>query len=585
MDILRNFGRKYWIGTVVILVATCIFFGPMIVRAGSYSDGGDAMFNAWTLSRDYHCILREGCPSYVNGNIFYPHKDSMLYSETQLSTGLVTLPLYFMNDNPVFANNVWTVVSFFLIGWFMYMLAMYLSKNRQFISIVAALIFEFAPFRMSAIDHLQNISIYCLPLAFLLIFKYLDTRKRGYLIGLLGVLLMQFYASWYEMVFTALAVGILLVGMGLFKIEKSWKPLLILASVVLLAAISTYPLAREYISWSKSTSSSFSIGDQATYSSSLVDFFTPENGTLIGKIYYHLRPTSHVNSYDTDSYSYYGFTLYFIAIFIAVMAYRYRKRGVEAAKKYKMTAIFILIGLAGLIMSFGPLLKIHSSDLYHISGLTVAVPMPYILVSKFLPQLDFIRALGRAGVLILLSLCCLLAYAPFYAKKSKFYLNYQTIINCLVVVLLIIELAPLHLTPMRTTSYSYHISIPPVYTYIKNNKNVNGIVVLAADYDYPNAGIPIELPEYTMWAGYDNKNTFNGYSGYLPPDYYPTYWNLLDFRPAVLPVLKQEGLHYVMVDKLLSTSNPNLANQVETVLGRNNIVYQDQRYVLVKVSY
>lgn len=585
MDTLRNFARKYWIGTLLILIATCIFFGPVIIRAGSYSDGGDAMFNAWTLSRDYHCILREGCPSYVNGNIFYPHQDSMLYSETQLSTGLITLPLYFINDNPVFANNVWTVVSFFLMGWFMYMLAMYLSKKRQFISILAGLIFEFAPFRMAAIDHLQNISIYCLPLAFLLIFKYLDNRKRGYLIGLFGVLVMQFYASWYQMVFALIALGILIGGMWLFKVQKSWKPLLMLASVVLLAAIATYPLAREYIHWSKTNSASFSIADQATYSSSLSDFFTPNNGTLIGKIYYHLRPTSHINSYDTDSYSYYGFILYFIVLFVTFMAFRFRKRGVEAVKNYKLVAIFILIAVAGIIISIGPLLKIRNSYLYHVSGLNIAVPLPYIAVSKLIPQLNFIRALGRAGVLILFSLCCLLASAPFYAKRSKFYLNYRVVVNCVVVILLVVELAPLHQTPMRSTSYSYHISIPAVYKFIKNDKNVNDIVVLAADYDYPNAGIPIELPEITMWAGYDNKNTFNGYSGYLPSDYYPTYWKLLDFQPSDLPLLKKEGLHYVMVDKQLSTSNPGLVNQVANVLGKNNIVYQDQRYVLFKVMY
>jgi hypothetical protein len=587
IDTLKAFGRKYWIGTVVILIATCIFFGPMLIRAGSYSDGGDAMFNAWTLARNYHCILHQDCPTYANGNIFFPDKNSMLYSETQLSTAVVTLPLYFINNNPVFANNVWTIASFFLMGWSMYLLAMYLSKNKQFISILAGLIFEFAPFRMAAVDHLQNISIYCLPLAFLMIFKYLDTKKRGYLIGLFAVAVMQFYASWYQMVFVLAALGILIAGLWLFKVEKAWKTLLIIAGIVALAALSTYPLAKEYVNFSKTSSASFSIGDQATYSSSLLDFFTPNNGTLIGKIFYAIRPASHLNSYDTDSYSYYGFTLYFITIFVLAMAYRYRKKGIEAIKKYKMVVIFALIALAGVLISFGPLLKIRGAYLYHsnTSGLTFAIPLPYFAVDKLLPQLAFLRALGRAGVLILFSLCCLFAYAPFYAKKVKYYITYRTAINCIVVGLIIFELAPFHFTPLRSTSYSYGISIPPVYTYIKDHKNVNNIIVLAADSDYPNAGIPIELPEETMWAGYDNKNTFNGYSGYLPPTYYPTYWNFLDFRPAVVPDLKKENLHYVLVDKLLSTTNPNLVNQVANVLGKNNIVYQDKRYDLFKVTY
>jgi hypothetical protein len=115
--------RKHWLGLVLIGAATLIFFWPMVVRISSYSYGGDAMFNAWTLARDHHCLLRDHCANFSNGNIFYPHQGSMLYSESQLSAGVLTLPLHFINANPLFAYNVWTISSFFLGGFFMYLLA------------------------------------------------------------------------------------------------------------------------------------------------------------------------------------------------------------------------------------------------------------------------------------------------------------------------------------------------------------------------------------------------------------------------------------------------------------------------------
>ena len=62
--------KKNWVGLVVILSLTVIFFGPVLIRASSYSEGGDAMFNAWTLSRNHHCILQQGCPNYSDGNIY-----------------------------------------------------------------------------------------------------------------------------------------------------------------------------------------------------------------------------------------------------------------------------------------------------------------------------------------------------------------------------------------------------------------------------------------------------------------------------------------------------------------------------------
>ena len=584
---IARFFRQHWLGAVLILLATLIFFWPVVIRIGSYSEGGDAMFNAYTLARDHHCILRQGCPSYANGNIFFPHKDSMLYSETQLSAGLITLPLYFINQNPIFAYNVWMIASFFLMGFCMYLLAKYLSKGNEAISILAGLLFEFSPFRMPAISHMQNISIFYLPLAFLLIFKFFDTKKRAYLAGLFAVLVLQFYASWYQMVYVLIAVGILLGGLLIFKFQKP-RTVLTVFLVVCLATLSTYPLAKAYVNFSKSNNANFNIESQAQYSSSLLDYVTPIKGTLLGDLVYKLKPLAHTNSYDSDSYSYYGMTLYAVSIGVLALAFKQRKKGVQAFKKYKMLLIFTAIGLVGFIISFGPLLKIRGSYSYSFSadGLKYVIPTPYILVDKFLPQLSFMRALGRSGVLLLFSLCCLLAFVPESAKKISGYVRHKKLIDAVVLALIIFELMPFHLAPMRTTSYDYNLSIPAVYKFIKTQKSVNNIIILAADFDYPQAGaIPVELPEETMWSGYHNKNIFNGYSGYLPPDYYPQYYNFLDFRPAVVPLLKQANLRYVLVDKLLSTSNPGLANQVSSVLGGpSHVVYQDSRYVLFKVA-
>lgn len=586
---IAGFFRRHWIGAVLILLVTLIFFWPIVIRIGSYSEGGDAMFNAWTLARDQHCILRQGCPSYANGNIFYTYKDSMLFSETQLSAGLITLPLHFIDQNPIFSYNVWMITSFFLMGFCMYLLAKYLSKGNEAISILAALLFEFSPFRMPAIQHMQNISIFYLPLAFLLIFKYLDTKKRAYLAGLFVALALQFYASWYQMVFVLIALGILLAGLLLFKLQKP-RAVLNIFLIVCLATISTYPLAKAYVNFSKNNDANFSIQSQAQYSSSLLDYVTPQKGTLLGNLTYKLRPASHMNSYDSDSDSYYGLTLYALSLGVLVMAYKERKKGVEALKKYRMLLIFAAIGFAGFLISFGPLLKIRGSFVYSASAdglIKYAIPAPYIIVDKLVPQLSFMRALGRSGVLLLFALCCMVTFVPAATDKikNKRYVNHKKLVNGAVLVLLVFELAPFHFVPMRTTSYDYNLSVPPVYKFIKNDKSVNNIIILAADFDYPNAGaIPVELPEETMWSGYHNKNIFNGYSGYLPPDYYARYYNYVNFRPADVPLLKKDNLRYVLVDKQLSTSNPGLANQVSSALGPNHTVYSDKRYVLFKVA-
>lgn len=306
----RKSFKKNWIGFSIILVTTLVFFAPLIIRIGSYSEGGDAMFNAWTLSRNHHCLLRQGCPTYTDGNIYFPNKNSMLFSETQLSAGALTLPLHFINDNPVFAYNVWTILSYFFAGMFMYLLAKRLSQNHELVSVMAGLIFEFAPVKLGAgaPSHLQNLSIFYLPLIILAAIRYIDTSSRRYLTLFVVALVLQFYASWYQMIFVGIAVGVFLFGSFLQKnIEK--KQFLTLVAGLAGAFILTLPLALRYSDFSKQNGATFTTTDQITYSSSVVDFLIPYDSSLAGRIYHSVLPTARATPYNPDSYATIGITL------------------------------------------------------------------------------------------------------------------------------------------------------------------------------------------------------------------------------------------------------------------------------------
>ncbi len=579
---LRAFFKANWIGTVVIVAATFIFFLPLITRISSYSEGGDAMFNAWTLSRNHHCLLRQSCPSYKDANIFFPNKDTMLYSETQLSAGVVTLPLHFINDNPIFANNVLTVVSFFFAGWFMYLLAKFLSKGHELVSVLAGLAFEFAPYKMAGIFHLQNLCIFGLPLAVLFILKYVQKQHRKYLVGLLLILLYVFFASWYQMVFLFAALVILLAGLLYFRLA-GWRPVLTLSLVILVAAAATLPLAKQYIRFSKLSGGTLTIAQETLYSSSVADYFTPQVGTVAGKIYHHVSAHGIVNAYNLDSYSYHGVVLYLIAGLVIVLSWHYRKRTAEWRQKHKLVMILAVIGMVGLFFSLGPLLKVKGSYSYaEVSkGYRLAVPMPYLLVNKFLPQLKFIRAVGRWSILFLFALCCMLALFPAYLKQLKLSALRERLIYGLIVLLAVVELMPLHLLATNGHAYSYNLRVPAVYHYVAEHPEVNNIVVIRYDYDYPGAPIPIAQAEDVLWSGYHNRNIFNGYSGYVPTTYDKDYITFKAFSDASVTRMKELDLRYVLVDKQLSTSKPELADDVQARVP--NKVYEDGRYALFKL--
>lgn len=587
---IADFFGRHWKGTAIIVVLTLVFFWPLITRISTYSVGGDASFNAWTLARNQHCILQQECPNYADGNIYFPHKDTMLYSETQLSAGLLTLPLYFINDNPLFSYNVWTILSVFFAAWFTYLLVKRLSRGNEVVSVVAGLVFAFAPFKMAAIFHLQNLSIFYLPLAVLLIIKYLDTKLKRYLGLLFATLALLFYASWYQMAFALIALGILVGGMMLLRLAH-WKRGLIILGVVGLAVLSTAPLALEFMRFSKANDANFSIKDQLLYSSSLADYFIPQENTMVGKLYYDMNPGTQKNAYNLDSYSYHSVTLYALAgtLIIVGFIWYWRKRktrskeAVAQRQEYKYILIFLAMIIVGLIISLGPLLKIKGDFLYSAPGsdAAAAIAMPWLAVDRFLPQLQFIRAIGRASVIMLFGLCCMLAFLPRYLRASRLHERYKPVVLWLVVALLVFELMPLYRFPISPASYTQNLQVPAVYQYIKEHKEINDIVILRSVDDYPGAPIPVMRAEDVLWAGYHNRNIFNGYSGYTPPMYFETFYDFVYLEPDDIPKMQKLGLRYALIDKQLSAPRPFLIEAAAQLLP--NKVYEDSRYVLREI--
>lgn len=620
-----RFLKANWIGIVVILLSVVVYFWPLIMNITDYSPGGDAMFNAWEMRRNQNCILQQGCPDYTDANIFYPNKDTMLYSETQISAGFITLPFYWISPSPILAYNFLTIFLFFLSGLFMYLLAKYLSKGNELLSILAALVFTFSPFRIAAIYHLQNLSIMSLPLATLLVLRFrdsykafakpapkkkvdkslpLETRARDrafrmgswlrlvaeeampgkrYLIGLLLILLYVFFASWVQMVFVLMALGILLVGLLICRLI-TWRPAVAVAITISVAVFATLPLALQYVQFSKSSGAGFSFREQVFYSSDVVDYFIPYEGTLLGQLYYDANPTAWHNSYNPDSYSFHGFTLYALAAILLVLAFWQRKRSEVHMRVFKYVAVFAAMAIIGFMVSLGPVLKVFGHWAFYVQSLdfSLGIPLPWIAVDKFLPQLSFLRAMGRASVLVLFALCCLLPLLARHPAFEKLRGKTKLLLATLLFGLVAFEVFPSHILTMASTSYSYHMSVPKVYEYIHDHKEVNNIIILNADYDYPGAPIPIATAEQVLWSGYHNKNIFNGYSGYTPPNYVKDFEDFVDFQADDIQKLKDKKLDYVLVDKLLMTGKPWVNDRVSALLP--NKVYEDERFALYKVQ-
>ncbi len=212
----------------------------------------DSLLNTWTMTRvQQNLLARPG--NLFKGNIFFPSTRTLRFSELLLPQSLLGLPVYYLTGNPVLAYNLLLFLGYFLNALAMFLLVRYLTQ-RNLPGIVAGLIFAFSTYQIQHITHLQMLSSWLAPLAFLFLHKFFENQKGRSAVWFVLFFVLQALACLYYGLFF---FTILILGMPLFFFlnRKVWRPALlgrltipVLAGAVPLALFSLpyLSLFREY---------------------------------------------------------------------------------------------------------------------------------------------------------------------------------------------------------------------------------------------------------------------------------------------------------------------------------------------------
>ncbi|HEY5502482.1 MAG TPA: hypothetical protein VIJ97_04160, partial [Candidatus Anoxymicrobiaceae bacterium] len=197
------------LGLVIIIAfigLACLFTRPMISKARDYvyKDSSDPVFQAWTLQSDARALANNPLALF-SANIYYPNQDTLAYSDHQLSTALLALPLLAITHNPMQTANYMLIFNFFLSALGAYLLTNHLTKNR-IAAIAAGLMFAFGAPRLAQVMHLQLSTAGWIPLCLLFLTRYTE-KGRWYDAALAGLfLVVQTLATWYYGVMLAIAI-------------------------------------------------------------------------------------------------------------------------------------------------------------------------------------------------------------------------------------------------------------------------------------------------------------------------------------------------------------------------------------------
>ncbi|OGH06317.1 MAG: hypothetical protein A2171_00985 [Candidatus Levybacteria bacterium RBG_13_35_9] len=79
-----------------------------------------------------------------NANIYYPYKNSLAFSETFLTSSVLSIIPMWLLKEPIVAVNFTLISSIFMVGFFTFILAFYLTKNF-WPSLISGLLIIFSP--------------------------------------------------------------------------------------------------------------------------------------------------------------------------------------------------------------------------------------------------------------------------------------------------------------------------------------------------------------------------------------------------------------------------------------------------------
>jgi hypothetical protein len=206
-------------GTIalIFLALTALVTYPQVRGLGtSVPYHSDPYFSMWRLAWVAHAIQTDP-RGLFEANIFYPAHDTLGYSDAMLLPGTAVAPLFWAGMNPVLIYNLALFGAFALSGYAAFLLARVLTDSVTG-SIVAGVIYAFAPYRFCHYMHLELQMVFWIPFALLLVHRIVAKGRvrDGVLLGLTvaAQLLSSVYLGTLSLVYVAVLMPALLVLTG-----------------------------------------------------------------------------------------------------------------------------------------------------------------------------------------------------------------------------------------------------------------------------------------------------------------------------------------------------------------------------------
>ena len=509
----RTSSRRLLVGTFALLTGlTAVMTYPQFLYLGSgVSDVGDPLLNTWALSWVAH-QLPNAPARLFDGNIFYPQRGTLAFSESLIMPALIVAPLSWVGVGPIFVYNVVFLSALVFSGLGVTLLVLELTGEAR-AAIVAGIIFAFLPFRMDHYPHLQLQQTQWIPLTMWALHRVMrsgrlaDGAKLGMFAAFqmlscvyFGVFLIP-YAAVVALLLLAAEARIAKRGPGVvLRYDRGLKRRLLVfgvAAAVYLALVA--PVGRAYVAASGVVGVR-SIDEVASGSATARNYLAaPRTNVLYGRW---------ADTFGTDERRLFPGAVAFALALVGV--WRLRSAAQFAYGVALLLAFDLSLGFNGLSYR--------------------------VLWNTMLP-FQGLRVPARMGLFVGFSLAVLAGYGVtrLIAQIQSPSRRRLLAVGLSLFILLEYRSKPLNLAIVPN-------SPPPVYADLI--RSLEGLPRTAI------VELPIarEDPTYMYYSTFHWQNLLNGYSGFFPPSFNSLVLALESFPDAIsLNALRQRGARYVII--------------------------------------
>jgi hypothetical protein len=255
---------------------------PLVLHLGDHfgHDAYDPSYCVWAMNWTTQTVAAHPA-ALPDGNIFYPHRGTLFFADAVIGLALLGAPFALITGNPVFAHNILSILSFWIAGWGMYLLARRLVGSRP-AAAAAGLIFAFFPYNFSHIMHLELLFYGWIPFVLLFLHRLFDQPTRRNVFGAGFFFVLQVACCAYYAEYLILLTGFL--SLYLFLRDGRWRSGAIWGRLAELAAIiAVFVGPYFYLYWRIHQRMLFErpLWEVTKYSSELQSILTPPSWNLI----------------------------------------------------------------------------------------------------------------------------------------------------------------------------------------------------------------------------------------------------------------------------------------------------------------